>query len=158
MDLDRPIAGIVNADDQDRWITCKLRRLQNALIMPFISALGYNVFDPTEVVPEFTADVGTKKGEKVDYVIMREGKPDPILIEAKAATCNLDDAHCSQLYRYFSVTDARFGVLTNGIHYRFFSDLEAPNKLDVRPFLEVDMRSLTDNVVDELEEVRQGVF
>ncbi len=112
---------------------------KHALVMPFISALGYNVFDPTEVIPEFTADVGTKKGEKVDYVIMREGKP-VILIEAKTATCNLDTAHCSQLYRYFSVTDARFGVLTNGIHYRFFSDLESPNKMDARPFLEVDMR------------------
>ncbi len=48
---------------------------KNALIMPFISALGYNVFDPTEVVPEFTADVGIKKGEKVDYAIHLDGKP-----------------------------------------------------------------------------------
>ncbi len=112
---------------------------KNALVMPFINALGYNVFDPLEVVPEFTADVGTKKGEKVDYAIMQDGKP-IILMEVKAANCNLDNAHCSQLYRYFSVTDARFSVLTNGIHYRFFSDLESPNKMDARPFLEVDMR------------------
>lgn len=42
--------------------------------MPFISALGYDVFNPTEVIPEFTADVGTKKGEKVDYAIKKDDK------------------------------------------------------------------------------------
>ncbi len=130
---------------------------KTALVMPFINALGYNVFDPMEVVPEFTADVGTKKGEKVDYVIMRDGKP-IILIEAKPVTANLDNVHCSQLYRYFSVTDARFGVLTNGIHYRFFSDLESPNKMDSRPFLEIDMRSLTEGIVDELKKFAKETF
>lgn len=87
---------------------------KNAFVMPFLNALGYNVFDPTEVVPEFTADVGTKKGEKVDYAIMREGQP-TILIECKPCGTDLDKEHASQLYRYFSVTPARFGVLTNGI-------------------------------------------
>lgn len=45
---------------------------KNALIMPFIQALGYDVFNPMEVIPEFTSDVGTKKGEKVDYAIMQQ--------------------------------------------------------------------------------------
>lgn len=48
---------------------------KNAFIMPFIQALGYNVFNPLEVVPEFTCDIGTKKGEKVDYAIMKEVSP-----------------------------------------------------------------------------------
>lgn len=48
---------------------------KNALIMPFITALGYNVFNPTEVTPELHADVGLKKGEKVDYAILVDGKP-----------------------------------------------------------------------------------
>jgi hypothetical protein len=39
---------------------------KNAHVMPFIKALGYDIFNPEEVVPEFTCDVGTKKGEKVD--------------------------------------------------------------------------------------------
>ena len=91
---------------------------KNAFIMPFIQALGYNVFDPTEVVPEFTADVGTKKGEKVDYAIIQNGRP-IILIEAKAATTDLSAEHASQLFRYFSVTEARIGILTNGLEYRF---------------------------------------
>ena len=55
---------------------------KHALILPFIQALGYNVFDPTEVVPEFTADYGLKAGEKVDYAIMRNGEP-VMLFECK---------------------------------------------------------------------------
>lgn len=47
---------------------------KNALVMPFIAALGYDIFNPKKVIPEFTADVGTKKGEKVDYAIMKEGE------------------------------------------------------------------------------------
>jgi hypothetical protein len=82
---------------------------KTALVMPFVQALGYNVFNPTEVIPEFTADVGTKKGEKVDYAIIRDGKP-IILFECKSADSDLEKEHASQLYRYFSVTDARVGV------------------------------------------------
>ncbi|SFN11189.1 hypothetical protein [Nitrosomonas communis] len=55
---------------------------KNALIMPFIQILGYNVFDPSEVTPELIADVGTKKGEKVDYAILMDSKP-IILFECK---------------------------------------------------------------------------
>lgn len=123
---------------------------KNALVMPFISALGYNVFNPMEVVPEFTADVGTKKGEKVDYALMKDGIP-IILIECKSFGIDLDDAHSSQLYRYFSVTEARFGVLTNGTDYHFFTDLEAPNKMDQKPFLIFDIRDVSDAVVNELK-------
>ena len=84
---------------------------KNAFIMPFLSALGYDVFNPSEVVPKFTADVGGKRGEKVDYAIMVDGKPE-VLIECKKAGSNLDDADTSQLYRYFTSTDARLGILT----------------------------------------------
>ena len=125
--------------------------------MPFINALGYNVFDPTEVVPEFTADVGTKKGEKVDYAIMRDGAP-IILFECKWSGCNLDEIHASQLYRYFSVTPARFGVLTNGLQYRFFSDLEEPNKMDARPFFEFDVREIDDRLDQELKKFAKQTF
>ncbi len=130
---------------------------KNAFIMPFLNALGYNVFDPTEVVPEFTADVGTKKGEKVDYAIMMEGKPS-ILIECKPCNYNLDDAHASQLYRYFSVTPARFGVLTNGVIYRFYTDIEEPNKMDAKPFLEIDMSEIKEAQVKELKKFTKSAF
>ena len=130
---------------------------KNALVMPFINALGYNVFNPTEVVPEFTADVGTKRGEKVDYAIMRDGKP-IILFECKRADTDLEDTHTSQLYRYFSVTPARFGVLTNGVEYRFFSDLEETNKMDSRPFLIVDLEHADEFQTEELKKFAKQTF
>lgn len=125
--------------------------------MPFINALGYNVFDPTEVTPELVADVGTKKGEKVDYAILRDGKP-IILFECKAFDTILDDVHTSQLYRYFSVTEARFGILTNGVIYQFYTDLEAPNKMDTKPFLVFDMAEVKEPLVEELKKFTKAVF
>jgi hypothetical protein len=130
---------------------------KSALVMPFINALGYNVFDPREVTPELVADVGTKKGEKVDYAILRDGKP-IMLFECKGCDCNLDNAHASQLYRYFSVTDARFGILTNGLVYRFFSDLDAPNKMDAKPFFEVNLLALDDVLLNELSKFSKASF
>ncbi|MEZ4421991.1 MAG: type I restriction endonuclease [Gemmatimonadota bacterium] len=130
---------------------------KNALVMPFINALGYNVFDPTEVTPELTADVGVKKGEKVDYAILKDGQV-IMLFECKAVNANLDRITPSQLYRYFSVTQARIGVLTNGLIYRFFSDLDAPNKMDSRPFLEFNLLDIQDAVVPELKKLTKSHF
>ena len=130
---------------------------KTAFVMPFIQALGFNIFDPTEVVPEYTADVGTKKGEKVDYAIMVGGEP-LILFECKWEGPELDDKHVNQLYRYFSVTKARIGVLTNGVVYRFYSDLEEKNKMDARPFLVLDMRTLNEHHVGELKRLTKDAF
>lgn len=130
---------------------------KNALVMPFISALGYNVFDPREVVPEFTADVGVKKGEKVDYAVMQDGRP-IILFECKTGSGELKIEHMGQLFRYFSVTPARIAILTNGIKYEFYSDIDAPNKMDERPFLVVDLTQLRDSDIDELERLTKDAF
>ena len=130
---------------------------KNAFVMPFIQALGYNVFDPTEVVPEYTADVGTKKGEKVDYAILQDGKP-IILIEAKSATSDLSDNHASQLFRYFSVTDARIGILTNGLQYRFYSDLEKTNHMDEKPFLIIDILNFDPRPFAQLKKFTKSAF
>ncbi len=130
---------------------------KNAMIMPFIQALGYNVFDPLEVTPELVADVGTKKGEKVDYAILREGKP-TILIECKKCDGDLSINHAGQLFRYFHVTEARFGVLTNGILYRFFTDLEQPNKMDEKPFFEFNILEFKDRDIDELKKFAKSAF
>jgi hypothetical protein len=130
---------------------------KNALVMPFISALGYNVFDPTEVTPELCADVGVKKGEKVDYAILREGEP-IILFECKHHAADLGKVHASQLYRYFSVTEARFGVLTNGLVYWFYTDLEAPNKMDEKPFFEFNMLDIKESAVEELKKFSKSIF
>lgn len=130
---------------------------KNALIMPFIQILGYNVFDPTEVTPEIVADVGLKKGEKVDYAILMEGKP-IMLFECKRSGGDLNINHASQLFRYFHVTEARFGVLTNGITYRFFTDLEQPNKMDEKPFFEFNILDFKDHHVEELKKFTKSAF
>lgn len=113
---------------------------KTALIMPFINALGYDVFNPLEVLPEMCCDIGTKKGEKIDYAIMRDGEP-IILIECKHWEQDLN-LHDNQLLRYFNVSKAKFGVLTNGITYRFYTDLSEPNIMDEKPFLEINMLDL----------------
>jgi len=128
-----------------------------AMVMPFIQILGYNVFDPTEVTPELVADVGTKKGEKVDYAILRDGKP-IILFECKKAGADLHINHASQLFRYFHVTAARFGVLTNGLVYRFFTDLEQPNKMDEKPFFEFNILDFKERDVEELKKFAKSAF
>ena len=130
---------------------------KNALVMPFIRALGYDVFNPKEVVPEFTADVGTKKGEKVDYAVKVDEQP-VMLFECKHAGANLSVNHASQLFRYFHVTDARIGVLTNGIVYRFFTDLEESNKMEERPFLEFDVLDYDEQQIEELKKLRKESF
>lgn len=130
---------------------------KNAFIMPFLSALGYDVFDPHVVVPEFVADVGVKKGEKVDYAIKLDGKV-VMLVECKPCKGALSTQHMSQLYRYFSVTEARFGILTNGIVYWFFTDLEQPNKMDAKPFFEFDMLNYRPAQVEELKKFATGNF
>lgn len=130
---------------------------KNAMVMPFIQALGYNVFDPTEVTPELCADVGLKKGEKVDYAILRDGKP-IILFECKKSGGDLNINHAGQLFRYFHVTAARFGVLTNGLIYRFFTDLEQPNKMDEKPFFEFNILDFKDRDVDELKKFAKSLF
>lgn len=129
---------------------------KTALILPFLQILGYNVFDPLEVVPEFIADVGTKKGEKVDYAIMVGGKP-AILIEAKAVSDDLA-GHGGQLFRYFATTPAKFAILTNGLVYKFFSDLQEPNKMDDQAFLEFNLLDPRDAVVAEVKKFQKESF
>lgn len=120
-----------------------------SLIIPMFQLLGYDVFNPNEFCPEYTADVGIKKGEKVDYAILENGSP-AILIECKSCTEALDK-HGSQLFRYFGTSTAKFGILTNGIIYKFYTDLEDPNKMDTLPFLEVNMLNLKDATINELK-------
>lgn len=129
---------------------------KTALIMPFFSLLDYDVFNPLEFVPEFVADVGIKKGEKVDYAIMKDNKP-VILIEAKSVDDTLTK-HDAQLFRYFTVTEAKFAILTNGIVYKFYTDLEEKNKMDEKPFLEINILDMTDAQMAELKKFTKDSF
>jgi hypothetical protein len=129
---------------------------KTSLIMPFIQILGYDVFNPFEVNPEFIADLGIKKGEKVDYAIMKDGNP-IILIECKHHKEKLDP-HNSQLFRYFHTTKAKFAVLTNGLTYRFYTDLAEVNKMDENPFLEFVITDLKDTELVEIQKFHKSYF
>src|SRR5690606_12862176 len=129
---------------------------KHAFVLPFINLLGYDTFDPTEVVPEFTADLGLKKGEKVDYAIFQTGEP-IIIIECKNWKEKLNP-HNSQLFRYFHTTKTRFSLLTNGIEYQFYTDLDAANKMDEKPFLEFDITQLKENTINEIAKFHKSKF
>lgn len=129
---------------------------KHAFVLPFIHILGYDAFNPLEVVPEFTADLGLKKGEKVDYAIFQNGEP-IIIVECKGWREKLT-VHNSQLFRYFHVTKTRFALLTNGITYQFFTDLDAQNKMDEKPFLEFDITNLKENTINEITKFHKSNF
>ncbi|GLZ41544.1 type I restriction endonuclease [Actinokineospora sp. NBRC 105648] len=131
---------------------------KNAFVMPFISlVLGYDVFNPAEVIPEFTADVGTKKGEKIDYAIAHNGQVQ-VLVEAKKVNDPLRVEHASQLFRYFAVTNARIAILTNGEVYQFYTDLDAPNRMDAKPFLVLDFSDIDETLLPELAKLTKESF
>ena len=124
--------------------------------MPFFQTLGYDVFNPLEFVPEFTADVGIKNGEKVDYAMVIDGEPQ-LLIECKSINEKLTN-HDSQLFRYFGTTTSKFGILTNGREYRFYTDLDEKNKMDKTPFLTIDVTKFKDNQFLEIAKFHKENF
>jgi len=131
--------------------------VKTSLVLPFIQALGYDVFDPLEVVPEFTADFGIKRGEKVDYALKVDGKV-VMVMECKKAEAKLETHHAAQLYRYYSVSEAKFGVLSDGIRYLFYTDLDAPNVMDQRPFFEFNLLRFDGADVERLKQFSRDIF
>ena len=127
---------------------------KTSIIMPFFQLLGYDVFNPEEFVPEFTADVGIKKGEKVDYAIMKNNEP-LILIEAKACSTKDLFKYGTQLFRYFGTTKAKFAILTNGLVYLFYTDLDEQNIMDSKPFFEFNLLDIKENSVNELKKFKK---
>lgn len=130
---------------------------KSALVMPFLQTLGYDVFDPCVVIPEFTADVADKRGEKVDYAIIKDGQP-IMLIECKALGDALDKKATAQLERYFQCTDARVGVLTDGVRYKFFSNLDRVERMDQRPFMDIDFNQFDKNLLEDLRKLTNDKF
>ena len=129
-----------------------------ALIAPFIQALGYDIFNPTEVKPEFSADLpGIKQGERVDYAVLENGQP-KILVEAKPYTTDLKSAEMGQLSRYFQATNARIGILTNGQTFLFYSDLDKANLMDERPFAEINLFDLKSAPLEQIKQMSKAMF
>lgn len=129
---------------------------KHALVLPFLRTLGYDVFNPAEVAPEFRAEGGTKPKDKVDYAIVLNGQP-RLLVECKTVGENLASDH-GQLYRYFAATSAHFGILTDGVEYWFYSDTVQPNVMDNEPFYEMDLREIVDSDVRCLQSFRRDSF
>lgn len=138
MELENKIAELQATLRKHREKLLTEEAAKTTLVLPFLRALGYDIFNPDEVIPEFVCDVGTKKGEKVDYAICVGGEIQ-MLVECKPANGDLSIKHASQLYRYFAATDARIALLTNGVIYRFFTDAEKANMMDDRPFFTFDL-------------------
>jgi len=130
---------------------------KQSIIIPFLQLLGYDVFNPLEVKPEYVADFGKKKGEKVDYAVFKNNNP-IMFIEAKAINEKLEN-HDAQLSRYFnSSPEVRLGILTNGIRYKFFTDLNENNIMDNLPFYEFDLENLKDSDIEVLQKFRKDFF
>lgn len=129
---------------------------KNAFIMPFIRDLGYDIFNPTEVVPEYVTDFGAKNIEKIDYAILKEGQP-VLIIECKNHTEPLEK-HYPQIHKYFHMSKARFALLTNGVQFNFYTDLDAPNKMDDTPFLYFDITNIKDQQIKELSKFHKSGF
>lgn len=145
---------IINLNNVDTLETEEATKM--ALIMPFIRELGYNVFDNNEVIPEFTADIAKRNGEKVDYAIKIDDKI-AFVIEAKHVLENLDK-HSKQLSRYFVNTEAKIAILTNGIEYRFFTDLEKDNIMDSEPFFVFNLKNYKKKDLEYLKEFQKESF
>ncbi|MUH01327.1 restriction endonuclease [Scytonema sp. UIC 10036] len=131
---------------------------KTAFILPLIKALGYNVFDVGELEPEFVAASPGLKGEKVDYAIKINTEP-VILIECKCCHEGLEHPkHSSQLFKYFNATGARFAILTNGILYQFYTDIDKDNIMDDKPFFEFNLEEITKSSVNVLKKFSKAEF
>jgi hypothetical protein len=156
-DLDEQISALADRIREHSETIQTEEAVKTSVILPFLRALGYDVFNPSEVVPEFTADTYGRKGEKVDYAIQQKGDI-TLLIECKGLSTQLSDKHLGQLFRYFSVTKTRFALLTNGREYRFFTDLEEPNKMDQKPFFVFDILDYSPSGLSELSKFTKQSF
>ncbi len=151
MDFIEKIKDLAKRIEEQKKVVATEQAAKTSMVMPFLQLMGYDVFNASEVIPEYIADWGAKKGEKVDYAIKVGGKF-VMLIECKPANDKLDASKESQLARYFTnIPEARIGMLTNGIIYKFYTDLNEPNIMDVDPFLVFDFSQINERIAMKLE-------
>ena len=133
---------------------------KQALVVPLLQVLGYDVFDPREVRPEYVADFAVKKAgqfEKIDYTICVNGTA-AIFIECKPLGAALED-HGGQLSRYFNSTPSvKVAMITDGVRIRVFTDLQQPNIMDPQPWLSIDLLSIKPAEIEALRRFRKADF
>jgi hypothetical protein len=128
---------------------------KQALILPFFQVLGYDIWNPKELVPEFKAGWAVK--EKIDYAIFIEGKH-AWFVEAKAVGENLAN-YDPQLAKYFNATpEVKVALITDGLTYKFFTDSHQPNMMDPEPFFEFNIEALSPQDIDLLSNFRRDTF
>lgn len=126
------------------------------LILPMLRGLGYDTYSPQEVTPEFTADFH-KKNEKVDYAISINGEP-KFFLEAKSMNTKITK-NAPQLSRYFSTfPSVRLGILTNGIEYHFFTDLNNTNIMDSKPFFIFNLTTFGEEEFNHLIKFSKNLY
>lgn len=158
MSIDQAVQSLSSKVQELKPIINTEEATKTALIIPFISTvLGYDVTDPREVIPEYTADVGVKKGEKVDFAI-KSGDDFRFLIECKKIGEPLNLGHANQLVRYFNVTDTEFAILTNGEVYEFYAQIDAANRMDEKPFMTLDLANVDARIFPHLEMCTKSRF
>ena len=157
MDFSERIAALADRAKKIKASLTTEEATKTALVLPFLQALGYDIFNPLEVVPEYIADVAGRKGEKVDYAVMKEGKP-ILILECKAASANLNDTNREQLHRYFLTLTSCIGILTNGVRYLFFSTGEDGKNMDTVPFMDFNLEEVDANLLPELAKMRADKF
>jgi hypothetical protein len=157
MDFSESVSVLADKAQKIRGNLSTEEATKNALVMPFIQALGYDVFSPLEVVPEFVADIAGKKGEKVDYAIMQDGKP-IMIIECKVCGTDLNAINRDQLHRYFLTLDSSIGILTDGLRYLFFSRSDDGKNMDTLPFMEFSLANIDPTLLPELRKLCKGKF
>ena len=146
-------------DDDKRFCTNEANT-RRFLVEPLLDALGYDCSNPRDVRLEFTADIAGKKGEKVDYALMRDAEP-VVLVEAKSLGNNLGGAERHQLQRYFPFTRARLAVLTNGVQWQWFKGMSEPGRsheMESSPFLTYDARKPSEASAEWLSQLTKDEF
>jgi len=140
MDFALKIRELAARLDIDKVHVSSEEATKYSMVIPLLHILGYDISKPKEIIPEYTAGYDIKKSEKVDYAIAFNGEP-KILIEIKNVNSILQHKDAIQLYKYFGATKVsiNIAILTNGIQYQFFSDLDNIHKMDDKPFFIVDI-------------------
>lgn len=155
-EFEKELAQLAKLIEETRDFVATEEATKMSFVLPFFKALGYNYSDPREIIAEYTADINNKNMDKVDYAVMEDGQP-IILVECKHWNDKLEN-HAKQLFKYFVSTPAKFAILTNGIEYLFYTDLEETNKLDQKPFLRIDLLDIKSHALKELSKFRKEIF
>jgi len=131
---------------------------KQSLVGPLFSILGYDLTDPRECIPEFKTDFGIGRSVKpVDWSFMANGKP-IFFVEAKEAGKKLA-GYSEQLGDYFAKsTDVKLGILTNGVQWKFYTDVDNSNVMDKEPFVIWDVLSDEESPLDLLTVLHKSQY